>query len=218
MTTEFEQTGRIWLRGALDAAALEALDAACAANTKAGARLGLEGRLAWTLGPNGPVAKAISPLLPDAFATRMVAFDKTAQHNWGVPWHQDRVIRVAQKRAQFGYENWSNKAGAWHVEPPLEVLEKMLFLRLHLDDETEGSGPMQVALGSHRFGKVAATDAAQTAAQCEVETCLGMRGDILVLKMLTLHCSSPARDAKSRRVLRVDYANQPLPAPLKWSR
>lgn len=213
--SDFKTTGRIWLRGAIDAATLDQLDRAGGAPI-AGARLGNSTELAALLGQGGPIAAKLSALLRGCFPTRVVAFDKSPKANWGVPWHQDRVIAVHEKMDVQGYTNWSNKAGVPHCQPPRAVLDPMLFVRLHLDNETEESGPMQIALGSHHCGLVSAEAAAARSAAHEIETCIAKRGDILVLKMLTLHRSSPATRATSRRVLRVDYANAPLPQPLKW--
>lgn len=182
----------------------------------AGARISSTAILQSILGVSGPVSKALHPFLTDAFPTRVVTFDKTPETNWGVPWHQDRVIAVQNKANVSGFTNWSTKAGRLHCEPPHSILGRMLFIRLHLDDETVDGGPMQIALGSHQCGPVRAAEAEDIAQNHEIETCLGQRGDILVLKMLTLHRSSPATVATSRRVLRVDYANGPLPTPLEW--
>lgn len=205
----------MWLRGALDTNTLARLDSV-GETAAAGARVSSTNALQSILGAGGPVSKALQPLLSDAFPTRVVTFDKTPETNWGVPWHQDRVIAVQNKANVSGFTNWSTKAGRLHCEPPHGILDRMLFIRLHLDDETVDGGPMQIALGSHHYGSVRASEAAGIAQNYEIETCLGQRGDILVLKMLTLHRSSQATVATSRRVLRVDYANGHLPAPLEW--
>lgn len=94
--------------------------------------------------------------LPNAKPVRVVVFDKTPQQNWGVPWHQDRVIAVKARHDVPGYHNWSQKCGVWHCEAPSAVLGQMLFLRLHLDPTDAGNGAMEIALGSHRAGAVAA--------------------------------------------------------------
>lgn len=212
---EFETTGRLWLRGALDNAALALLEQAITINGP-GTRLPLCANLRAVLGPDRPVAKALAPYLPSAFPTRIVTFDKTPAANWGVPWHQDKVIAVNAQMPTPDFTNWSQKGDMWHCEPPQAVLDGMLFLRLHLDDETDESGPMQIALGSHHAGIVPTSEAKAVANRFPLETCLGQRGDILVLKILTLHRSSSATKAVARRVLRVDYANRDLPKPLNW--
>jgi hypothetical protein len=45
------------------------------------------------------------------------------------------------------------KVGVPHVEAPEWLLEKMLTMRLHLDDMTEENGPLKVLPGSHHSGK-----------------------------------------------------------------
>jgi len=137
---------------------------------------------------------------------RMLCFDKDINRNWNVSWHQDRVIEVDSKFAAPGYMNWSKKPGSWHCEPPLEILKSMLFLRLHLDDQVIDNGAMEIALGSHRYGKIAAETAHSVAKRCEIEVTKAEPGDILILSMLMLHRSLPSKNGKDRRVLRVDYA------------
>ena len=215
--TQFEQSGRLWLRGALDAGALAALDATFALSGRPGARIGMNPALEDVLGPDSPLHRRIGALLPDAQPVRVLAFDKTPDQNWGVPWHQDRVIAVKARHDVAGYGNWSHKAGVWHCEPPTEVWDKMLFVRLHLDPADEANGAMEIALGSHQRGLVSAANAAQFASDGQTEVCVAARGDVLVLKMLTLHRSRPAKDARPRRTYRVDFAALALPPPLHWA-
>src|SRR6476620_8795540 len=65
---------------------------------------------------------------------RAIFFDKTADKNWLVPWHQDLNIAVAEKHEIPGWGPWSVKEGLPHVRPPAECLADMLTVRLHLDD------------------------------------------------------------------------------------
>ena len=213
---QLDQFSRVWLRNAFKAQDLAVLDQACDTKLGAGSRLDLSGSISSVLGSRGPIANALKSLMKEAFPTRIVAFDKTPDHNWSVPWHQDRVIAVAERSDVQGCSNWSHKGNTWHCEPSIDVLEHMLFIRVHLDDDIDGNGAMQIALGSHKQGRVAASDAQHIAERHDIETCVGKRGDILVLKMLTLHRSPPAQSASTRRVLRIDYANKPLPSPLAW--
>ncbi|MGE0054683.1 MAG: phytanoyl-CoA dioxygenase family protein [Hyphomicrobium sp.] len=156
-------------------------------------------------------------LLPQARAVRAIAFNKSEEANWGVGWHQDRVITVANRTDMSGFANWSKKQGQWHCEPPLSVLDKMLFVRLHLDPSGPDAGPMEIALGSHRLGIVPSNEADARAANFPREICLGNRGDILIMHMMLLHRSMPAARPSSRRALRVDFSNAPLPPPLRWT-
>ena len=187
---------------------MQPLDQACALDEKAGARLGLEGLVR-------PLSKLASLL--SAKPVRIVAFNKNKDANWGVPWHQDRVIAVKARHEVEGFSNWSQKAGAWHCEPPLPILKRILFVRVHLDDTDADSGAMEIARGSHKEGMVGAADAAEIAGRYPVEQCIAKRGDVLVLKMLTLHRSTPAKIPTSRREVRIDFAGFDLPKPLAWA-
>src|SRR5262249_10398377 len=60
------------------------------------------GRLAVAL-----FGKAVRPV-------RAIFFDKTAESNWSVGWHQDRTIAVRARREFPGSGPWSIKAGVMH--------------------------------------------------------------------------------------------------------
>ena len=51
-----------------------------------------------------------------------------------------------------GFGPWSIKGDVPHVQPPVELLGKMLTIRLHLDDADETNGALRVLAGSHRLG------------------------------------------------------------------
>lgn len=198
-------TGRLWLRRALTEADLAPLD-----GLTDNARL-------TTLPALGPLTRLIHSLQPKAQPTRAVAFNKTPEANWGVPWHQDRIIAVKARHDIPGFTNWSAKHGQWHCEPPLALLQNMLFVRLHLDPCDASTGAMEIALGSHVEGAVAADQADTIATRYPLEPCTASRGDVLILNMLTLHRSRPATIATTRRTLRVDYSADPLPHPMDWA-
>jgi hypothetical protein len=210
---DFAASGRLWLRNALREAELAAYDRAAALCEGPGARLDLDHDFA----ASSPLTRAIAAEFPKARAVRALAFNKTEASNWGVPWHQDRVIQVAAKHDVEGFHNWSQKSGHWHCEPPLHLLKDMLFVRLHLDTTEAASGPMEIALGSHSAGILPSAAAEAAAARYVSELCLANRGDVLVLNMLTLHRSRPAALASTRRTLRIDFARTDLPAPLEWA-
>ena len=215
---ELETTGRLWLRGCLNERQMAPFDRGFGAKGRPGARLDAGATAPGMLGPATPLTRRISQILVGAQPVSVVAFDKTPDSNWGVPWHQDRVIAVAQRHDLPGFGNWSRKAGIWHCEPPANILDQMLFVRVHLDDTDSDNGAMEIALGSHRKGLVPADQAQDTAEALPTEVCLAKRGDVLILKMLVLHRSLPSKRPSSRRTIRVDYAAQPLPPPLSWTR
>lgn len=217
LTKAFEKDGRIWLRQAISEEDLAAFDDAIAVQSKPGQRLHFTAALRTGLGSNGSLMKAVRQIDPDTKPVRAVAFNKSSEANWGVPWHQDRVIVLSDKADIAGYSNWSRKSGAWHCEPPSHILDRILFVRVHLDDTDDLNGAMEIAVGSHKQGIVAADRAAIEAAKCPIEVCKAKRGDVLVLKMLTLHASKPAKNPSGRRVLRVDFSSSELPKPLRWA-
>ena len=90
----------------------------------------------------------------EAFPVRATLFDKTAAANWLVPWHQDLTISVADRLDVPGYGPWTRKAGVWYVRPPAAVLDRMLAVRIHLDDCGESNGALRVFPGSHCSGRL----------------------------------------------------------------
>jgi len=95
-----------------------------------------------------------------ATPVRATLFDKTAGANWLVPWHQDLTVCVQSRLDVPGYGPWTRKAGVWHVQPPVSVLERMLSIRVHLDDCGESNGALRVLPGTHRLGRLNAAQIA----------------------------------------------------------
>jgi hypothetical protein len=87
-------------------------------------------------------------------------------------WHQDRAIAVRDRVDVPGFGPWSVKAGLVHVEPPVDILERMLAVRLHLDDCGEDNGPLRVLPGSHAW---AGLDASRCIAFAPAATVLPAR-------------------------------------------
>ena len=215
--SDFEKSGRIWLRDAISQDDLLHFDAAADLATKAGARVTSSEALAAALAAKGSLIRSIAAIDPNAQPVRVVAFNKTQGTNWGVPWHQDRVIAVADRHDVHGFTNWTKKSDVWHCVPPQHILDQMLFVRIHLDDTDETNGAMEIAVGSHVNGFVPSSAAKATACRHTIENCDAKRGDVLILKMLTLHASKPSETNSNRRVFRVDFASSSLPAPLAWT-
>lgn len=151
------------------------------------------------------------------FPVRALFFDKTPDSNWKVPWHQDLSIAVAERREIGGFTGWSLKEGVWHVQPLVAILERMLTVRLHLDDCGPEHGPLRVIPGSHRLGRLDA----EAILDCRTATPAGeihcRAGDALVMRPLLLHASSKATRPSRRRVLHVEFACEGLPGDLRWA-
>jgi ectoine hydroxylase-related dioxygenase (phytanoyl-CoA dioxygenase family) len=151
-----------------------------------------------------------------AFPVRGILFDKVPEANWKVPWHQDVTIAVQERKEIEGFGPWSTKAGILHVQPPAPVLERMISIRLHLDECDESNGALRVIPGSHRLGRIAEADIPTVLAQSPQRVCSVQLGGALVMRPLLLHASSPSDIPVHRRVIHLDFASEHLPFPLKW--
>ncbi len=165
-----------------------------------------------------PILRAlIDPTLgPNAVPVRAILFDKTPDANWKVAWHQDLTIAVKERVEVDGYGPWSEKDGIIHVQPPRDVLESMLAVRIHLDESSAGNGPLRVLPGSHRAGKLRDAEIPTWCERAMEHVCLVPRGGALLMRPLLIHASSPARTPGHRRVIHIEYANRALAAGLEW--
>ncbi len=161
---------------------------------------------------------ALAPMIPPAhLAVQCTFFEKSASCNWLVPVHQDLSIAVAERVESPALSGWSIKGGVPFVQAPLEVLEAMVAVRLHLEECGEADGPLRVVPGSHRKGVISAVDAA-SARRHEGETiCSVPAGGVLLMRPLLLHASSKALGERRRRVLHFVYGPASLPFGLKWA-
>jgi hypothetical protein len=153
---------------------------------------------------------------PEARPVRAILFDKTAETNWSVGWHQDRTIAVRQRREVAGFGPWSAKDGIPHVEPPVAMTAAMLTIRVHLDACGPDNAPLLIAPGSHRLGRVPGPDIAAAVDRLGSVACLASAGDVWVYATAILHASERSRSDSSRRVLQIDYAAARLPGGLEW--
>jgi len=212
-----ERDGRVWFRNALNNAEIETLIKANLSNKAHGMRINWNTKQAAILRSVSSLHDLASRVVPGAKPVRALMFNKSPKANWVVPWHQDRVVAVKHKHEVRSYYNWTKKTGVWHVEPPLHILEKMVFARIHLDDNTQENGCMEIALGSHKHGYISSETIPECVAALPNEICEAKRGDVLIVKALTLHRSGASKSGALRRVLRVDYSNQDLAMPLQWA-
>jgi len=152
-----------------------------------------------------------------SFAVRAILFDKVEGANWKVPWHQDLTISVKGRDDVDGYGPWSMKEGTPHVQPPAEILEQMISIRLHLDNCGIENGPLRVIPKSHLAGRIPESQV-DTIVQSTGGIPLTCKvGDAILMRPLLLHASSPATSPNHRRVLHIDFANCELAPPLQWA-
>ncbi len=168
------------------------------------------------------IARELAPLIQSfghaQFSpVRALFFDKTPDANWKVAWHQDFSIAVAERHDVPSFTGWSLKEGVWHVQPPVSVLERMITLRLHLDDCGPDNGPLKVIPGSHREGRLSRERIEWWKTHGEIVECHVPAGGALLMRPLVLHSSSSATNPTHRRVLHVEFASEPLPAGLCWA-
>ena len=211
------------LRGFLDQAELAQLEQACQPITNEyGVRqvLQIQPNIAQSL----PWQKIQSVLnaagMSAAKPVRSLFFNKNAAHNWLVPWHQDMTICVNHKTELAGYSKWTLKNGAHHVEPPTDVLDKMLTLRIAMDAANHENAALKVLAGSHRHGKLKGTQLdtyIENATEADMHICTMQAGDVLLIKPLLLHASEKAMKADQRRVLHLEFSATVLPAPMHWA-
>ena len=148
---------------------------------------------------------------------RGILFDKTEGANWKVPWHQDVTIAVNRRIEIEGYGPWSVKAGILHVQPPANVLERMVSIRLHLDECSAENGALRVIPGSQANGKLEERSVQELAERSIPVTCAMRRGGALIMRPLLLHASSASSTPGHRRVIHFDYASVDLPAGMTWA-
>jgi hypothetical protein len=169
---------------------------------------------------------ARSPILRDivepilgagSVAVGGILFDKADGRNWKVPYHQDVPVRLREKIERDGFGPWWEKAGVPHTWPPAAVLERMVAVRVHLDDCGPDNGPLRVLPGSHRDGILSGDQIDARRDHGPEVTCRLPRGGVLLVRPLLLHASSVAAAPARRRVLHIEYAaNDALPPGFAW--
>jgi hypothetical protein len=89
-------------------------------------------------------------------------------------------------------------------------------LRLHPDDCGDSNRPLRVIPGSDRSGRLSPSEIVAIRARHSEHACVAIRGDVIVLKPLVLHASSPATRPGHRRILHIEYTSEPLSGGLEW--
>jgi len=203
------------------ASLLSAIEAACNESMNIG-RGGIRNLLdrvpeVRVVAESSTIRRLVDPILGErAFAARGILFDKTPEANWKVPWHQDLTIAVQGRTEATGFGPWTVKAGVNHVQPPTEVLENMVAVRIHLDECREDNGPMRVIPGSHSKGRLTAEQIQSIQLSSPSVACSVGRGGVLVMRPLLLHASSAASLPSHRRVIHIDFVSYHLPVGLRW--
>lgn len=163
------------------------------------------------------LADLVRPRLPaQPVPVRGIYFDKRPETNWLVAWHQDLTVALSKRIDVPGWGPWSIKEGVPHVQPPVDCLERMLTVRLHLDDADESNGALRVLAGTHRLGRLDAENIAKCRETHGEVLCAAKAGDALLMRPLLLHASSRSTSKRRRRVLHIEFAGYSLPERLEW--
>jgi hypothetical protein len=160
---------------------------------------------------------AVAAAIPEDFiAVQCTYFEKSRAQNWLVPVHQDLSIPVKERVDHPVLRGWSEKEGSLFVQPPVEVLERLVAVRVHIDRCGADDGPLQFVPATHLLGKIAAARASELKMAGPVVTCTVDRGGVLMMRPLSLHASSKASGTSRRRVLHFVFGPRELPYGLLW--
>lgn len=150
----------------------------------------------------------------DYFLTKAIYFDKPSESNWFVAYHQDLIISVNKKMDYPNYINWTNKRGQLGVQPPINILENIITIRIHLDDTTKENGALKIIRESHRKGIIQIKSKDWQKEQEEI--CEVSAGGVMLMKPLTLHSSSRTSNGQRRRIIHLEFSNIKLIEDLNW--
>ena len=139
------------------------------------------------------------------FPVKAFILDKSTANNWEIPWHQDLKIAVKERTGLSGYLNWSSEAGILHVEPPVEVMDKLLTLRIHLDACDIKNAAIHVIPGSHKLGILSAGQIENLVANTPPYICCAEKNSIMLMKPLLVHYSPKSNSVGPRRILQIEY-------------
>jgi len=148
---------------------------------------------------------------------RVIFFDKTAENNWLVPWHQDRTIALNKKMDVEGWGRWSLKDGVHHVQPSIDVLDKMVTFRVHLDDSDRENGCLKIIENTHTKGLLSQSQIQHMISHDSYEYCEVKAGDVVLMRPHILHASSKCVSPKHRRIVHIEYSSYDLPKGLVWA-
>ena len=128
----------------------------------------------------------------------------------------DLTITVKEKVENEDFTAWTRKAVIWHTQPPVSVLEKILTLRIHLDDTDETNGALKIIPKSHKNGRLGASEIGNLRQTNGIEVCCVKKGGVLLMRPLLIHSSSQGTNPRRRRVIHLEFSAQNLPLGLQF--
>ena len=163
-----------------------------------------------------PALEVIQQYLRPCFAVRGIYFDKPFRSNWSVPWHQDTTIAVSRRVEGPNLKGWTEKAGVPHVRAPVQILQSMVTLRIHLDDANLNNGALLVIPGSHARGILTRQERRELISEKPFVRCDMSSGSFMLMRPLILHSSHSSESNMRRRVLHIEFCAEELPGKLEW--
>lgn len=151
----------------------------------------------------------------DYFSIKSIYFDKPGNSNWFVAYHQDLTISVDKKTEIENFGPWTVKQNQFAVQPPIEILENIFTIRIHLDDTDENNGALKVIPESH-LKKIYRPETIDWSTEKEV-ICNVDKGGVMIMKPLLLHSSARTVNNNNRRVIHIEFSNMELPSEIKWA-
>jgi ectoine hydroxylase-related dioxygenase (phytanoyl-CoA dioxygenase family) len=151
----------------------------------------------------------------NCFVVKSIYYDKPETSNWYVAYHQDLTISVDKKITLETFGPWTIKQNQFAVQPPIDVLENIMTIRIHLDDTDENNGALKVVPKSH-LKKIYRPETINWAKEKETICCV-KQGGLMLMKPLILHSSNRTLNNKRRRVIHIECSNKGLPAEIQWA-
>ncbi|GAA0562101.1 phytanoyl-CoA dioxygenase family protein [Chitinophaga japonensis] len=149
------------------------------------------------------------------FVVKSIYFDKPETSNWYVSYHQDLTISVDKKVELENFGPWTTKQNQFAVQPPIDILENITTIRIHLDDTDENNGALRVVPKSH-VKKIYRPETINWAEETETTCCVG-QGGIMLMKPLILHSSGRTENKRRRRVIHIEFSDRELPPEIQWA-
>lgn len=112
---------------------------------------------------------------------------------------------MSERHDAAGWGPWSKKSGVTYAHAPGRVLERVIALRVHLDDSTADNGPLRVLPGSHNHGVLGDAQIHELSQRVTQVQCTVSTGGVIAMRPLLVHASSKATIEAPRRVVHLEY-------------
>jgi hypothetical protein len=186
---------------------LAAIEADVASRSRAGARHLLRLPPVYQFAEDARLLAIAGEFLKEsARPFRATLFDKSADANWLVVWHQDTALPLCRRVESPEWGPWSRKAGVLYAHAPAPALARIVALRVHFDDSTSANGPLRVLPDTHGLGLLSDEAIVNLVKQVAPVECQAAAGSVVGMRPLLVHSSSKSREPLPRRVLHIEYA------------